>query len=119
MSRYHIGMEVICVDDKKPKDFNPLHFPNWVKKDSKYIIRSFEDNDGIVLGIRLEGMINPILPIGLVKKWQEGAYATWRFAPGLSAFEVEEQTEEVEDEKVEKLIEDIEKIVEETLKKTK
>ncbi|MDA7514209.1 hypothetical protein N8508_00310 [bacterium] len=91
MSEFHIGQQVICVDDAKPKGYHPHAIPNWVVKDSEYIIRGFADNDGIVVGVWLEELVNPLVPIGLLKKFQEPAFATWRFRKGLSAFEIAEE----------------------------
>jgi hypothetical protein len=71
--------KVVCVNDTKPKDFKPHHFPNWVVKDKEYHIRKILYNDDIVTGVLLREIVNPILFIPLINELQEGAFATWRF----------------------------------------
>jgi hypothetical protein len=53
--------------------------PNWITQDKKYIIRGFNENDGIVLGVLLEEVVNPIRFFKLINKFQEPAFAEWRF----------------------------------------
>ena len=77
-----VGTKVICVDDSiRPEmvEWQRQYCPNWVKKDSKYTIREFDDNDGIVDGVLLEEVENR--PVFLTK-WNrviEPRFATWRF----------------------------------------
>lgn len=77
-----VGTKVICVDDSiRPEmvEWQRQYCPNWVKKDSKYTIREFDDNDGIVDGVLLEEVENQ--PVFLIK-WNrviEPRFATWRF----------------------------------------
>jgi hypothetical protein len=53
--------------------------PNWVVQDKEYTIRGFQENDGIALGILLEEITNPIVFIPILKRFQEPAFAEWRF----------------------------------------
>ena len=77
-----VGTKVICVDDSiRPEmvEWQRQYCSNWVKKDSKYTIREFDDNDGIVDGVLLEEVENR--PVFLTK-WNrviEPRFATWRF----------------------------------------
>ena len=79
---FEIGETVICIDasmqthtiEELSKDV-----PNWITQDKKYIIRGFHDNDGIVLGVLLEEVVNPIRFFKLINKFQEPAFAVWRF----------------------------------------
>jgi hypothetical protein len=86
-----IGDEVICVDDSKPEGWSSLLFPQWVQKDNKYIIREILDNDDIVVGILLVELKNPQIWQDLLGRYQEGAFATWRFEKLRSAYEIEEE----------------------------
>tara|TARA_Y100000389_G_C17457270_1_gene519023 strand:+ start:1706 stop:2005 length:300 start_codon:yes stop_codon:yes gene_type:complete len=76
---FEIGDRVICVNAKPPEGMNIGIFPNWVKEGKIYTIRGFHDNDDIVVGVLLEEIINPIVPIALINRFQEPAFATWRF----------------------------------------
>lgn len=93
--------KVVCVNDTKPKDFKPHHFPNWVVKDKEYHIRKILYNDDIVTGVLLREIINPILFIPLINELQEGAFATWRFEVLKTAGEVfaEKRKNETQDER--------------------
>lgn len=76
------GTRVLCVDDSILPDHIVAvvnHFPNWVLKGSRYTIREFLDNDGIVPGVLLEEVRNPPIFIPLIGRWQEPAFALWRF----------------------------------------
>lgn len=75
----NVGDKVICIDDSHHNDFKGIAFKNWIKKDNEYTIRAIIDNDGIVTGILLEEIINPFVPIPILNKFQEPAFATWRF----------------------------------------
>jgi hypothetical protein len=76
---FEIGDRVICVDDKRPLDMVANVIPNWPKEGTVYTVRGFHDNDDIVVGMLLEEISNPIVPIALINRWQEPAFATWRF----------------------------------------
>jgi hypothetical protein len=79
---FEIGETVVCIDasmqahtiEELSKDV-----PNWITQDKKYIIRGFNENDGIVLGVLLEEVVNPIRFFKLINKFQEPAFAEWRF----------------------------------------
>jgi hypothetical protein len=91
---FSVGDKVRCVNDVRPAGENPAVVPNWVKEGEEYTIRGFHNNDDIVVGVLLEEIENPITPILLINRWQEPAFATWRFEKTQSA----ERTEEEEDE---------------------
>jgi hypothetical protein len=79
---FEIGEVVICVDDSilaGKEAFVAKIFPNWVKKDERYTIRAFVDNQGIVTGVLLEELENPDCYIHLVDAMQEPAFRTDRF----------------------------------------
>jgi hypothetical protein len=92
---FGIGDTVKCVNDVRPSDQNPVVVPNWVKEGDEYTIRGFHDNNDIVVGVLLEEITNPRVPIALIDRWQEPAFATWRFEKTASA---EVESEEEEDE---------------------
>jgi len=89
-----VGDKVRCVNDVRPVGENPAIVPNWIKEGEEYTIREFFNNDDIVVGVLLEEVRNPRVPIALIDRWQEPAFATWRFEKTQSA----ERTEEEEDE---------------------
>ena len=78
----NIGDKVVCINSALQ-----LHtveelrrdMPNWVKQDNVYTIRGFVDNNGIVTGVLLEEITNPLKYFKLIKKLQEPAFAQWRF----------------------------------------
>jgi hypothetical protein len=79
---FNIGDSVICIDDfMQPHTVEELkkNVPNWVKKDSKYTIRAILNNRGIVTGVLLEEIDNPILYFEKIGGFQEPAFAEWRF----------------------------------------
>ena len=79
---FEIGEIVICCEDYKlPHTIEEIekNMPNWVKKGQKYTIRGFNDNQGIVLGVLLEEVVNPVLYFKLIDTAQEGAFRTDRF----------------------------------------
>lgn len=72
---FEIGNRVICKNSSKlPHTIQELEVgcPNWVKKGEKYTIRGFNENNGIVLGILLEEVVNPIRYFRLIGKSQKG-----------------------------------------------
>jgi hypothetical protein len=79
---FNIGDQVICINssmsthtiEELSKDV-----PNWVTQDTKYTVRGFNENDGIVLGVLLEEIVNPLRYFKLVNKFQEPAFRTDRF----------------------------------------
>jgi len=79
---FQIGEKVVCVDDSKlPHTVEELNqdCPNWVKKGVKYTIRGFNDNNGIVVGVLLEEIRNPIKYFRLIDSSQEPSFKTSRF----------------------------------------
>jgi len=94
-----IGNKVICVDasiqnhmiEELSKDV-----PNWVKQDEIYTVRGFNNNKGIVVGVLLEEISNPIKFFKLTGEYQEPAFATWRFRKQEEAYidslEIEEES---------------------------
>ena len=79
---FEIGEVVLCCEDYKlPHTREELsqNMPNWVKKGQKYTIRAFNDNQGIVVGVLLEEVVNPVLYFKLIDKAQEGAFRLDRF----------------------------------------
>ena len=79
---FEIGEKIICIDasmqahtiEELSKDV-----PNWIKKDETYIVRGFTSNDGIVDGVWLEEIKNPYKYFKLINRFQEPAFALWRF----------------------------------------
>ncbi len=93
---FEIGKPVLCVDSSKlPYTVEELNadMPVWVKKGEKYKVRGFADNDGIVTGVYLEEIVNPIRFFKLLGRSQEGAFKLDRFVPLL-----EDEVEVMEEE---------------------
>jgi hypothetical protein len=87
------GTRVVCVDDSmRPEvaEWQPKYCPNWVKLDAKYTIREFDDNDGIVDGVLLEEIRNPMVYLTKWNRFIEPRFAAWRFRE----MEESESTEE-------------------------
>lgn len=79
---FEIGERVVCIDDSmQPHTVEELKIdmPNWVKKGEKYIIRGFTSNNGIVDGVWLEEIKNDYKFFKLIDRFQEPAFALWRF----------------------------------------
>ena len=96
---FEIGEKVICVDSSlQPHTAKELakDVPNWVKKGEKYTIREFKENDGIVLGILLEEVVNKPIYFKLLGRVQEPAFGTFRFRK-LHLNEVESEVESMEE----------------------
>lgn len=92
MVDYDIGDMVYCIDDSiKPEMLMELadDMPNWIKQDKKYTVRGFNDNDGIVVGVLLEEVHNPLKYFKLINRMQEPAFATWRFKKAVKNVEKE------------------------------
>jgi hypothetical protein len=93
---FDIGELVVCVDSSKAPhtvEEIDLDVPNWVVKGQRYTIRGFNENDGIVVGVLLEEVVNPLKYFRLVNRVQEPAFAKWRFRK-LSPIELNELEEE-------------------------
>lgn len=94
-----VGQKVMCIDDSiKPELSEKISrdYLYWVEKDTKYTIREILNNDGIVTGILVEEIYNLLVPISLIGKMQEPAFASWRFAP------LQEFRKTIEEESIEK-----------------
>ena len=79
---FQIGEKVVCINNSmQPHTIEELKkdMPNWVKKDEKYTIRGFTSNNGIVDGVWLEEIKNDYKFFRLIDKFQEPAFALWRF----------------------------------------
>jgi len=98
---FSIGDSVVCIDDSmQPHTVEELkrNVPNWVKKDDKYTIRAILDNRGIVTGVLLEEIDNPVLYFDKIGSFQEPAFAEWRFRklkPSESMVEVVQEVLEM------------------------
>lgn len=79
---FKVGDKVICIDDSiRPNTAEEIKkdFVSWVKKDEEYTIRAIDDNKGIVTGVLLEEVVNPMLYFRLVDEVKEPMFASWRF----------------------------------------
>lgn len=94
---FEVGDEVMCIDDTiRPEMLMSVvsYYPNWVKRGTKYTVRGFVDNNGIVDGVLLEEISNPIIFIKLINRDQEPAFGLFRFAKSeevSSEIEIEEE----------------------------
>jgi hypothetical protein len=76
------GDKVICIDASiEPDKVEEIRkdFEIWVTKDKEYTIREILDNNGIVPGVLLEEIHNIPKFFNLLNRFQEPAFATWRF----------------------------------------
>tara|TARA_R110000765_G_scaffold26628_8_gene64949 strand:+ start:2147 stop:2473 length:327 start_codon:yes stop_codon:yes gene_type:complete len=105
---FEIGDKVKCVNAVRPTGKNPNVVPNWVKDSIEYTIRGFHDNDNIVVGVLLEEVTNPMTPIPLINRWQEPAFATWRFEKTASAEVASEEDEDAMPRELQEMLEDLE-----------
>ncbi|TWR25744.1 hypothetical protein FPZ43_15775 [Mucilaginibacter pallidiroseus] len=104
------GDKVICINDKIDPDKSEeirRDFEIWITKDKEYTIREILDNDGIVTGVLLEEVHNFPKFFQLINRYQEPAFAIWRFrklnynsAPAEAVSEVEELVSIEEDQLV-------------------
>lgn len=76
------GDKVICVDatidPEKSKEIR-RDFEIWITKDAQYTIREILDNNGIVTGVLLDEIHNFPKYFKLIDRFQEPAFAQWRF----------------------------------------
>lgn len=76
------GDKVICInssiDPEKSAEIS-RDFEIWIARDKEYTVREVLDNNGIVPGILLEEVYNLPKWFKLINRFQEPAFATWRF----------------------------------------
>jgi hypothetical protein len=98
------GDKVICIDariDPEKAEEIRRDFEIWITKDKEYTIREILENDGIVPGVLLEEVHNFPKYFKLLNRFQEPAFALWRFrklsyATGQQEEEHEAELAEVE-----------------------
>lgn len=95
-----VGDKVVCIDDSvSPQKMHVIFrlYTQWLKKDKEYTIREVVDNDGIVTGLLLEEVVNPLFfESVLLKRFIEPAFATWRFRKVQTQKQTNVQEEEEE-----------------------
>lgn len=76
------GDKVVCInatiDPEKAEEIRN-DFEIWITKDQEYTVREILENNGIVPGILLEEVHNFPKYFKLLNRYQEPAFATWRF----------------------------------------
>jgi hypothetical protein len=98
---FYVGDRVVCIDaSMQPHTVEELktNVPNWVKKDQEYTIRAILNNRGIVTGVLLEEIDNPIIYFDKIGKFQEPAFGEFRFRklkPNESMVEVVQEIMEM------------------------
>jgi hypothetical protein len=98
------GDKVICIDASiEPDKAEEIKrdFEIWITKDKEYTIREILDNNGIVPGLLLEEIYNFPKYFKLIDRFQEPAFALWRFrklnyATAIAAEENQQELVEVE-----------------------
>lgn len=77
-----IGDKVICINsniDPDKMEEIKSDFEIWIEKDKEYTIREILENNGIVAGVLLEEVHNFPKFFHLINRFQEPAFAIWRF----------------------------------------
>jgi len=93
------GDKVICIDariDPAKAEEIKQDFEIWISKDKEYTIREILENDGIVPGVLLDEVHNFPKYFKLLNRFQEPAFALWRFRKLSYATGVEEEEQEAE-----------------------
>ncbi|HTD40835.1 MAG TPA: hypothetical protein VK671_09460 [Mucilaginibacter sp.] len=93
------GDKVICVDasiDPDKAEEIKRDFEIWVTRDKEYTIREILENEGIVPGVLLEEVYNFPKYFKLIGRFQEPAFAIWRFRKLNYATRVEVEEREAE-----------------------
>ncbi len=96
------GDKVICIDatiDPDKAEEIAKDFEIWITKDKEYTIREILDNNGIVPGILLDEVYNLPKYFKLLGRYQEPAFALWRFR--MLNYATKTETVEAEQELVE------------------
>ncbi|MBS7564682.1 hypothetical protein KHS38_09725 [Mucilaginibacter sp. Bleaf8] len=96
------GDKVICINDKiDPDKIEEIRrdFEIWITRDKEYTIREILDNDGIATGILLEEVHNFPKFFRLINRYQEPAFAIWRFRK--LSYATQQQEEAFDEELVE------------------
>lgn len=76
------GDKVICIDatiDPEKAEEIAKDFEIWITRDKEYTVREILDNNGIVPGILLDEVHNLPKYFKLLSRFQEPAFALWRF----------------------------------------
>ncbi len=93
------GDKVICVDARiEPEKAEEIRrdFEIWIAKDKEYTIREILDNNGIVPGLLLDEVHNFPKYFKLIDRFQEPAFALWRFRKLNYATSSKEEIREAE-----------------------
>lgn len=93
------GDKVICIDariDPEKAEEIRRDFEIWVTRDKEYTIREILDNNGIVPGLLLEEVHNFPKYFKLIDRFQEPAFAFWRFRKLNYATSAGEEVHEAE-----------------------
>ena len=76
------GDKVVCINDKiDPEKSAEIRqdFEIWITRDKEYTVREILDNEGIVTGVLLDEVHNFPKFFKLINRYQEPAFAKWRF----------------------------------------